>query len=228
MAARKSSKARGRAASKKKPPPTAAHDCCAGPTAAEKRGGGGAGGGGAGGGGAGGGGGWEGPDTPHPFYENSELEGHGRVVTAKLEAPATGPEHRYTKGVLELQGLDHRGASYEGRVFLNNSKATAKTPQTPSQGYAGKFHVFGHGQCFGDVGHCDVPPKYREEDLRRAHHLEPIDVKMDVTAALRQATKKSGTALTVTLVPVVVNATRDCDIEDVIRFQGLRLATYNL
>ena len=23
--------------------------------------------------------------------------------------------------------------------------------------YAGSFYIFGHGGCFGDVGHCDVP-----------------------------------------------------------------------
>ena len=58
---------------------------------------------------------------------------------------------------LVFSGVDHSQTSYEVRVFLNNPTADASTPRTAEHGYAGRFVVFGHGGCFGDEGHCEVP-----------------------------------------------------------------------
>src|SRR5437016_680694 len=56
--------------------------------------------------------------------------------------------HRLASADLEILGVQHAEASYEGRVFFNNPKADASTPKTLENGYAGSFHVFGHGGCF--------------------------------------------------------------------------------
>src|ERR1700730_9488090 len=68
----------------------------------------------------------------------------------------------------------HGEASYEGRIFLNNPKADAETPKDLAHGYAGSFHIFGHGGCLGDVGHCEVSQHNRESyDFRSPHPLTP-------------------------------------------------------
>src|SRR5690348_16357380 len=58
----------------------------------------------------------------------------------------------FNRADLIFEGVDHSGPSFEGRVFLNNPNATADTPATAENGYAGSFHIFGHGICLGDVG----------------------------------------------------------------------------
>ncbi len=80
------------------------------------------------------------------------------VLTADVSFRPTSPEEgRFTRADLVFSGVDHSETSYEVRVFLNNPTADASTPRTAEHGYAGRFVVFGHGGCFGDEGHCEVP-----------------------------------------------------------------------
>ena len=65
-------------------------------------------------------------------------------------------EQDVTRVDLEFHGVDHSGASFEGRVFVNNPGADQNTELSPERGYVGSFHIFGHGGCYGDVGHCEV------------------------------------------------------------------------
>lgn len=137
------------------------------------------------------------------------------------------PGHRYGTAELKIHGIFHSEASYEGRVFLNNPKATADTPRTQEQGYAGSFHIFGHGGCLGDPGHCEVSGRRREKyDYRRPHPLTPATKRIKVTEVLRQiaATAK---AVTVTIVPVVQVTSDLCDQNDVFRFESMEFLTYN-
>src|SRR5579871_3303431 len=63
----------------------------------------------------------------------------------------------FSRADLIFDGVDHSGASFEARVFLNNDKANEETPTLPENGYAGSFHIFGHGGCFGDdITHCQI------------------------------------------------------------------------
>ena len=39
------------------------------------------------------------------------------------------PVHRYRRADLEIHGIFHSEASYEGRIFFNNPKADDKTPK---------------------------------------------------------------------------------------------------
>jgi tyrosinase len=121
--------------------------------------------------------------------------------------------------------VDHSGASYEGRVFLNNRDANEKTAKTPEKGYAGSFYVFGHGGCYGDVGHCDVPTQRRPYDLRDPHPLLPRDMNVIITEALRKQMKKSK-EVHVTVVPVVMASTEKCDLTKVLKFKRFEILTY--
>jgi tyrosinase len=101
---------------------------------------------------------------------------------------------------IEFYDVDHAGASYEGRVYLNNPDASAETGYDhPS--YAGSYHVFGHGGCLGDPGHCEVKPR-RPYDPRPAHPLTKAKKVVVATDAVKQAIESDSTA-TVSVVPIV-------------------------
>ncbi len=138
-----------------------------------------------------------------------------------------GPEHRFARADLEISGIFHGEASYEGRIFLNNPSADASTPRALENGYAGSFHIFGHGGCLGDPGHCEVNEHTREAyDFRPPHPLTPAKKRVTVTNALREVAKHSKEA-TVTIVPVVTAANELCDTENVFRCEDMRFVTYN-
>ena len=125
---------------------------------------------------------------------------------------------------LVFYGVDHGGDSYTARVYLNNPKATATTPTTAASGYAGSFTVFGHGNCYGDEGHCE--PRARTTDAfdRRAPHpLEPQTKTVVITTALARV---RGSSLTVTVVAVDPRGKR-AKASDALRFEHLRLAAYD-
>jgi hypothetical protein len=108
-----------------------------------------------------------------------------------------------------FQEVDHSGPSFEVRLFFNNPDADADTPRSAEEGYAGRFTVFGHGGCYGDIGHCDVPaPTTDPTDLRPAHPLTPLDTYVTVTGALRRLADAGEPLQTVTLVPVVLHPNR--------------------
>jgi hypothetical protein len=127
---------------------------------------------------------------------------------------------------LIFDGLDHSGASYAAHVFINNKKANAKTPRTAQNGYAGAFHVFGHGGCFGDVGHCEVRGVPRPYDPRPAHPLTPARKILIATDALVRAAKGKATDVTVTVVPIVRAGTDKCDYDDVLKFEKISVVSY--
>jgi hypothetical protein len=136
-----------------------------------------------------------------------------------------GIDREFARADIEFHEIDHSGASFEGRVFLNNADADENTDTTPANGYAGSFHVFGHGGCFGDEGHCDVVPR-RSYDPRPAHPLTPAVKVVIATEALRAALGGSREAVTVTVVPVVTSLTPKTSPDDVLSFSYVRIVTY--
>ena len=131
----------------------------------------------------------------------------------------------FARADLRFDGVDHSQTSYEARVFLNNTKASEKTPATPEQGYAGRFYIFGHGGCFGDVGHCEVRGPRRPFDPRPAHPLTPATKIIVATDAIRRALSK-GTKVTVTVIPIVLSGTKLCDYKNVLKFEKISVIAY--
>ncbi|HEY2054877.1 MAG TPA: hypothetical protein VGH14_13175 [Solirubrobacterales bacterium] len=80
----------------------------------------------------------------------------------------------------------------------------------------------GHGGCFGDVGHCDVPAAADPFDLRPSHQLEPAVRVVTVTEPLQAMLRQGLTAAKVT----VVTHTEGRASDDVLAFRTIRLATY--
>ena len=165
--------------------------------------------------------------TPPRFASPVRPRTPANTYTSKpVSIDFAGPDHRFTSADLEILGIDHSQASYEGRVYFNNPKADAGTPKTLAQGYAGSFYIFGHGGCFGDVGHCEINERLDAYDLRDPHPLRPTLARVPVTAALKQFAK-SHAEISITIVPVVSAATELCDTKNVFRFERMRFLTYN-
>lgn len=107
----------------------------------------------------------------------------------------------YLRADLVLDGVDHSGPSYQLRVFFNNPTATVATEPVEANGYVDSIYIFGHGGCFGDEGHCDLPRHRRSSDRRPPHHLAPAKMWITVTEAVR-AYAQRGQDLVITIVPV--------------------------
>jgi len=148
-------------------------------------------------------------------------------TSAPVPVEFAGPSHRYARADLEIDGIYHGEASYEGRIFLNNPGADERTEKTLANGYAGSFHIFGHGGCLGDPGHCELHEDNRDPyDYRNPHPLTPAKKRVKVTAALREIAKTAKT-VTVTVVPIVTAANELCNTEDVFRCRNMHFVTYN-
>ncbi|WP_135505893.1 hypothetical protein [Roseovarius aestuariivivens] len=118
---------------------------------------------------------------------------------------------------LVFEGVGHLGMSYEVRAFFNNRDAGPDTPRTAKEGYAGRFVVFGHGDCFGQEGHCvaeSVVTRSRVESAvtQLAHPARPHRRILTVTEAFRRVMKRYRKGIhTVTLVTTLKAPRRaDC------------------
>ena len=120
--------------------------------------------------------------------------------------------------------MDHSGASYEGRVFLNKPDADENTSRDDKNNYAGSYHIFGHGGCFGDVGHCDIKPR-RPYDSRPEHPLTPALKVVVATNVLKKILKSTDT-ITVTIVPIIAKGGRMSNVKDVVHIRGIRINAY--
>jgi hypothetical protein len=142
-----------------------------------------------------------------------------RFVSDALELPS--PEHAFDRADLLFYGIDHSGASYEAQVFMA-ARGIGGEPDRDHRAYVGSWFIFGHGGCFGDVGHCDLPAATDPYDLRPEHPLTPAIRVVTVTDAVRARIEGGAERLTVT---VVAHATAD-NPNDVLAFETVRLATY--
>jgi hypothetical protein len=150
-------------------------------------------------------------------------------IILELELPD--PTEDFSRADLEFRGVDHSGPSYEARVYFNNAGATAETAAEEAEGYAGSFHIFGHGGCFGELGHCDVKDVAARSvyDRRPPHPLTPYFKTVFVTEALRRTmqTAENQTTFSVTVVAVVpATQTSRVKVDDPLKFESVSLVTY--
>jgi hypothetical protein len=126
-------------------------------------------------------------------------------------------------GNLIFQGMAKTKDSYEVRIFFNEEGVTRETPTTGNPSYAGTLWLFGHGECIGDLGHCDRPLERRDFDQRPPHHLTPYDLKMDVSTALKASLTDAPAALKVSL--LVLDTVGQPAAAPDFSFDGLSLET---
>jgi hypothetical protein len=142
-----------------------------------------------------------------------------RFVSPPIDLPEDA-EDTY-RADLVFYDVDHSGASYEARIFLNAPDADADTPRDHPN-YAGSFHIFGHGGCYGDVGHCDVPTERDPFDFRPPHQLVPASKTVVITDAFKRIVGPHDATMTVTVVAFAPGDTPN----DVLQFDTIRLLTY--
>lgn len=152
-----------------------------------------------------------------------------RYVSDPVPTPAPEQADRFKRADLVFYGVDHSGPSFEARVFVDKTEANQDTPKEEAS-YVGSFYVFGHGGCFGDAGHCDVPTDPRDPfDRRLPHPLIPHAITLEITDFLKEKLKQSAKdALTVTVVPVARGWARNQEngTKDLLEFERLALVTY--
>ena len=108
------------------------------------------------------------------------------------EALAVPPRTNWQRADLEFEGVEHDGASFVMHVFLNNPGADEATPRTPEQRYAGYLTVFAHGDCWGDVGHCDIPEPVSAFDRRPPHPLTAFNATLEIHRFARRPARRNG------------------------------------
>jgi hypothetical protein len=142
-----------------------------------------------------------------------------RFTSPPLELP---PANRpFYRADLIFYGVDHSGDSYEARIFID-PRGVGHGADSTHRAYVGSFFIFGHGGCFGDVGHCDIPSERDPFDLRPAHQLEPALRIVTVTDAVRELIERDLDAAKVT----VTAHTAGRASNNVLAFETVRLATY--
>jgi tyrosinase len=133
---------------------------------------------------------------------------------------------QFSAAELIFYDVDHSGDSFQALVFLNAPNADLGTPLEHEAGFAGSFVIFGHGGCFGDEGHCEVPTAAKDPfDNRPLHPLTPQTKLVDVGDALKRAAKE-GDHLSVTVLAVVPGGDGP-RLRDLLHFSAMRLVTYD-
>ena len=128
----------------------------------------------------------------------------------------------FVEASLDFEDIRHDGPSFTVYVYFDNPKVDEKVGEA-GEGFVGRLRVFGHGDCWGGAGHCDVPPgPIHAFDTRPARQLTPIDLSLNCTAALREVAEKNEVRVT------TLAYSDDPEAEgDVLRFAGLSLVTYD-
>jgi hypothetical protein len=150
------------------------------------------------------------------------------TISFPLELPPGGTEERIARADLTFAGLDHSGASFVARVYFDNPGATADTPTDAGSGYVARFAIFGHGDCYGEDGHCEVTPAISAFDRSHPHQLEPATRIVTVTDAVKARMAAGAGSVQVTVVPVVrTSAVADASAaENVLVIDQVALHTY--
>jgi hypothetical protein len=133
-------------------------------------------------------------------------------------------ENDFYRAVIEFYGIDVSGPSYKGRVFVNNAKADENTPLNEAKGYVGSFHIFGHDGCWGDEGHCEIPPR-RIYDSRIQSSLAPAYKYLNATKVIKKLIFSKSNA-TVTIIPIVGRGQRMSDAKDIVHISRVRINCY--
>jgi hypothetical protein len=145
-----------------------------------------------------------------------------RFVSTPITLTPGQAQRRFHRADIVFYDVDARGASFVARVFLDAQGDPPDTSPSREAGYAGFFCIFGHGGCFGDEGHCDVPSTRDPFDLGPPHALTPQIKLVDITT---QLTTMTADAIVVTVLPVSPSASGPLLI-DALEFSSLQLLTY--
>jgi tyrosinase len=130
---------------------------------------------------------------------------------------------KFTRAEIRMHWVPQLVRSCFVRAFINQPGANASTEIRDNPHYAGYLAIFGHGECYGGPGHCDLPPsRARPFDQRPRGHNMPRNHRLDVTAAVRRMLDqgKKIDELQITLLVIGVDY---CEENDLLRLEGVSL-----
>ena len=143
----------------------------------------------------------------------------GRFVSKPIDVPKP-VRASFERAEVRLHRVPQLPRSCFIRVFLNLPDADASTPIT-HKNYAGYLAIFGHADCIGGPGHCDLPPgRPRPYDQRPRHHNMPRNHRINVTKTAKRLLGAKATSLQITL--VVIGADY-CEDNELLRLEGVSL-----
>ena len=126
----------------------------------------------------------------------------------------------FRKAEIRLHWVPQLMRSCFVRAFINQPGANASTLVRDNPHYAGYLAIFGHGECYGGPGHCDLPPpRPRAFDERGRNHNTPRNHRIDVTAAARNILAKAD-EVQITLVVIGVDYREE---QDLLKLEGVSL-----
>ena len=127
---------------------------------------------------------------------------------------------KFRKAEVRLHWVPQLLRSCFVRAFINQPGADATTSVRNNPHYAGYLAIFGHGECYGGPGHCDLPPpRARAFDQRPRSHNTPRNHRIDVTEAARAQLEKSD-EIQITLVVIGVDYREESDL---LKLEGVSL-----
>jgi tyrosinase len=142
----------------------------------------------------------------------------GRFVSKPIPIPEE-VRRSFEQAEVRLHRVPQLPRSCFIRVFLNLPDANAST-SIEDPHYAGYLAIFGHSDCIGGPGHCDLPPsRARQFDQRPRHHNTPRNHRVNVTETAKRLLK-SAKSLQITL--VVIGADY-CEENELLRLDGVSL-----
>lgn len=143
----------------------------------------------------------------------------GRFISKPISIPDA-VRSSFQQAEVRLHRVPQLPRSCFIRVFLNLPDANASTSIDDSH-YAGYLAIFGHADCIGGPGHCDLPPsRPRPYDQRPRHHNTPRNHRVNVTKTAKKLLKAGADSLQITL--VVIGADY-CEENELLRLDGVSL-----
>jgi tyrosinase len=143
----------------------------------------------------------------------------GRFVSKPITLPDA-VRRSFEQAEVRLHRVPQLPRSCFIRVFLNLPGANATT-SIEDPHYAGYLAIFGHADCIGGPGHCDLPPsRPRQYDQRPRHHNTPRNHRVNVTKTAKSLIDEGAKSLQITL--VVIGADY-CEDTELLRLDGVSL-----
>lgn len=143
----------------------------------------------------------------------------GRFVSNQIAIPDN-VRSSFQRAEVRLHRVPQLPRSCFIRLFLNLPDANGATPIDDPH-YAGYLAVFGHAECIGGPGHCDLPPsRPRLYDQRPRHHNTPRNHRINISKTARRLFDEGATTLQITL--VVIGADY-CEDNELLRLDGVSL-----
>jgi tyrosinase len=143
----------------------------------------------------------------------------GRFVSAPITID--GKAKSFKKAEIRMHWVPQLVRSCFVRAFINEPGANAATSVRDNPHYAGYLAIFGHGECYGGPGHCDLPPaRPRAFDQRPRSHNAPRNHRLDVTKTARRLLDDGASTLQITLLVIGVDYREE---NDLLRLEGVSL-----